>query len=125
MTNTLDPPVEALERALPLRVRRYGLRRGSGGAGVHAGGDGIWRELEALAPTEVSLVTERRTTPPPGLAGGAPGAVGENWLLPGGDDSRAQRLPDKCTVHLAPGDVLRLLTPGGGGWGGPDRRRPA
>jgi N-methylhydantoinase B/oxoprolinase/acetone carboxylase alpha subunit len=119
MTNTLDTPVEALERALPLRVRHYGLRRGSGGAGTHAGGDGIWRDLEALAPTEVSLVTERRTTPPPGLAGGAPGAVGENWLLPGGDESRARRLPDKCTVHLAPGDVLRVLTPGGGGWGPP------
>ena len=120
MTNTLDTPVEALERALPVRVRRYGLRRGTGGAGTHAGGDGIGRELEALAPAEVSLVTERRTTPPPGLAGGAPGAVGENWLLPGGDESRAQRLPDKCTVHLAPGDVLRVLTPGGGGWGPPD-----
>ncbi len=128
MTNTLDTPVEALERALPVRVRRYGLRRGSGGAGTHAGGDGIWRELEALAPTEVSLITERRVTAPPGLAGGAPGAVGENWLLPDGDESRARRLPDKCTVHLAPGDVLRVLTPGGGGWGPPhprpDRGRP-
>ncbi len=119
MTNTLDTPVEALERTLPLRVRRYGLRRGSGGAGAHPGGDGIWRELEALAPTEVSLVTERRVTPPPGLAGGAPGAVGENWLLPGGDESRARRLADKCTVHLEVGDVLRVLTPGGGGWGPP------
>jgi N-methylhydantoinase B/oxoprolinase/acetone carboxylase alpha subunit len=117
MTNTLDTPAEALERALPLRVRRYGLRPGSGGAGVHAGGDGIWRELEALAPTEVSLITERRRSAPPGLAGGAAGAVGENWLLPGGDEARARRLPDKCSVHLAPGDVLRVLTPGGGGWG--------
>jgi N-methylhydantoinase B/oxoprolinase/acetone carboxylase alpha subunit len=125
MTNTLDTPVEALERALPLRVRRYGLRRGSGGAGVHPGGDGIWRELEALAPTEVSLVTERRTTPPSGLAGGAPGAVGENWLLPAGDESRARRLPDKCTVHLDPGDVLRILTPGGGGWGDVRSQPPA
>jgi N-methylhydantoinase B/oxoprolinase/acetone carboxylase alpha subunit len=119
MTNTLDTPIEALERTLPLRVRHYGLRRGSGGAGAHPGGDGIWRELEALAPTEVSLITERRTTPPPGLAGGAPGAVGENWLLPSGDERRAERLPDKCTVHLEPGDVLRVLTPGGGGWGSP------
>jgi N-methylhydantoinase B/oxoprolinase/acetone carboxylase alpha subunit len=123
MTNTLDTPVEALERALPLRVRRYGLRRGSGGDGMHVGGDGIWRELEARAPTEVSLVTERRVTPPPGLDGGEPGAVGENWLLAGGDESRARRLPDKCTVHLAPGDVLRILTPGGGGWGLPRRAR--
>jgi N-methylhydantoinase B/oxoprolinase/acetone carboxylase alpha subunit len=119
MTNTLDTPVEALERALPVRVRRYGLRRGSGGDGTHRGGDGIWRELEALAPTEVSLITERRTSAPPGLAGGAAGAVGENWLLPGGDEARARRLADKCTVHLAPGDVLRILTPGGGGWGPP------
>jgi N-methylhydantoinase B/oxoprolinase/acetone carboxylase alpha subunit len=119
MTNTLDTPVEALERALPLRVRRYGLRRESGGSGTHAGGDGIWRELEALEATEVSLVTERRTSAPPGLAGGLPGAVGENWVLPGGDEARARRLPDKCTVHLARGDVLRILTPGGGGWGPP------
>ena len=119
MTNTLDTPIEALERALPLRVRRYGLRRDSGGPGTHPGGEGIWRELEALAPTEVSLITERRISRPPGLAGGAPGAVGENWLLPGGDESRARRLPDKCTVHLESGDVLRVLTPGGGGWGPP------
>ena len=119
MTNTLDTPVEALERALPLRVRRYGLRRGSGGAGRYAGGDGIWRELEVLAPTTLSLITERRTSAPWGLAGGAPGAVGENWLLPGGDEDRARRLPDKCTVALAPGDVVRVLTPGGGGWGPP------
>src|SRR5262249_10518156 len=119
MTNTLDTPVEALERALPLRVRRYGLRRGTGGEGAHRGGEGMGRELEALAPTEVSLITERRTSPPPGLAGGEPGAVGENWLLPGGEEARAVRLADKCTVHLASGDVLRVLTPGGGGWGRP------
>jgi N-methylhydantoinase B/oxoprolinase/acetone carboxylase alpha subunit len=119
MTNTLDTPVEALERALPIRVRRYGLRRGSGGAGTHAGGDGTWRELEALAAMTVSLITERRTSMPWGLAGGDPGAVGENWLLPDGDESRARRLPDKCTVALAPGDVVRVLTPGGGGWGPP------
>jgi N-methylhydantoinase B/oxoprolinase/acetone carboxylase alpha subunit len=119
MTNTLDTPIEALERALPLRVRAYGLRRGTGGAGAHRGGDGIRRELEALEATQVSLVTERRTTSPPGLAGGAPGAVGENWLLPSGDEIRARRLPDKGTVYLAPGDVLRILTPGGGGWGRP------
>ena len=119
MTNTLDTPVEALERALPVRVRRYGLRRGSGGAGTHPGGEGIWRELEVLAATEVSLLTERRTSAPPGLAGGRPGSVGENWLLPGGDETRARMIPDKCTVQLEPGDVLRVLTPGGGGWGPP------
>lgn len=117
MTNTRDTPVEALERALPVRVRRYGLRPGSGGAGVHRGGDGIARELEVLEPTTVSVVAERRVSRPWGLAGGGPGAPGETWLLPGGDESRAQRLGDKVTVELAPGDVLRLLTPGGGGWG--------
>ncbi len=99
MTNTLDTPVEAFERTLPMRVRRYGLRQGSGGAGLHTGGDGIWRELEALEEVTVSLITERRVSAPWGLAGGAPGAVGENWLLPGGDEARAHPLPDKCTLH--------------------------
>jgi N-methylhydantoinase B/oxoprolinase/acetone carboxylase alpha subunit len=117
MTNTADTPVEALERSLPLRVRRYALRSGSGGAGAHRGGDGIERELEVLEDTVLSLVTERRVSAPWGLAGGSPGAVGENWLLPGGDESRATRLPDKCSVELRAGDVLRLRTPGGGGWG--------
>jgi N-methylhydantoinase B/oxoprolinase/acetone carboxylase alpha subunit len=117
MTNTRDTPVEALERALPVRVRRYSLRTDSGGAGLHAGGDGIERELEMLEDTVVSIVSERRTSRPWGIAGGEPGATGENWLLPHGDASRAERLPDKVTVRLAAGDVLRLRTPGGGGWG--------
>ena len=116
MTNTLDTPVEALERALPVRVRRYTLRRGSGGAGAHTGGDGIERELEMLEPVTLSLITERRVSAPWGLAGGLPGATGENWLIPNGDTGAARRLPDKCTVHLQPGDVVRILTPGGGGW---------
>jgi N-methylhydantoinase B/oxoprolinase/acetone carboxylase alpha subunit len=119
MTNTRDTPVEALERSLPLRVRRYALRRGTGGGGAHRGGDGIERELEMLEDTTASLVTERRTSAPWGLAGGAPGAVGENWLLPGGDDRRARALPDKVTVALSEGDVLRIRTPGGGGYGRP------
>jgi N-methylhydantoinase B/oxoprolinase/acetone carboxylase alpha subunit len=117
MTNTRDTPVEALERALPLRVRRYGLRSGSGGAGAYPGGDGIHRELALLAPATLSLVTERRVSRPWGLDGGEPGEPGENWLLRGGDESRAERLPDKCTVQLAAGDVVRLVTPGGGGYG--------
>jgi len=117
MTNTADTPVEALERAYPLRVRSYRLRRGSGGPGEFAGGDGIEKEYEVLEATTVSLVTERRRSRPPGLAGGAPGAPGENWLLPAGDEERAERLPDKVTVDLHPGDVLRILTPGGGGYG--------
>lgn len=117
MTNTHDTPVEALERAYPLRVRRYGLRRGSGGAGAAPGGEGIVRELEARAAVTVSLITERRVSRPFGVAGGGAGAVGENWLLPLGDESRAERLGDKCRVELRAGDVLRVLTPGGGGWG--------
>ena len=119
MTNTRNTPIEALERAYPMRVRRYSIRRGSGGAGVGAGGDGIERELEVLEYCTVSLITERRVSRPWGLAGGEPGQPGENWLLPGGDDSRTEPLPDKCTVRLKTGDVLRLLTPGGGGWGAP------
>ncbi len=117
MTNTRNTPIEALERAFPLRVLRYRLRRGSGGAGWASGGEGIERDLLMLEDVTVSLITERRVSQPWGLAGGAPGAVGENWLLPGGDEDRAERLPDKCTLRLAAGDVLRMLTPGGGGWG--------
>jgi N-methylhydantoinase B/oxoprolinase/acetone carboxylase alpha subunit len=119
MTNTRNTPVEALERAYPLRVRRLRLRRGSGGDGLHPGGEGIERDLEVLEPATLSLVTERRVSRPWGLAGGGPGAPGENWLLPGGDEQRAERLPDKVTVRLDAGDVVRVRTPGGGGWGTP------
>ncbi len=89
MTNTRNTPVEALERAFPLRVRRLRLRRGSGGAGRHPGGDGIERDLEVLEAATLSLITERRRSAPWGLEGGGPGAVGENWLLPGGDEADA------------------------------------
>ena len=119
MTNTQNTPIEALERAFPMRVLRYRLRRGSGGAGYSRGGEGIERDLQLLEDCTVSLITERRVSQPWGLWGGGPGAVGENWLLPGGDESRAERLPDKCTMHLKAGDVVRMLTPGGGGWGPP------
>jgi N-methylhydantoinase B/oxoprolinase/acetone carboxylase alpha subunit len=118
-TNIRNTPIEALERAFPMRVLRYRLRSSSGGAGRFPGGDGIERDLEVLSDVTVSLITERRVSQPPGLAGGAPGAVGENWLLPGGSEADARRLPDKCTIRLAAGDVLRMLTPGGGGWGPP------
>jgi N-methylhydantoinase B/oxoprolinase/acetone carboxylase alpha subunit len=119
MTNTRNTPCEALERAFPLRVLRYRLRRGSGGAGYSPGGEGIERDLQVLEDCTVSLITERRVSRPWGLWGGEPGAPGENWLLPASDESRAQRLPDKCTIRLHAGDVLRMLTPGGGGWGSP------
>ena len=116
MTNTRNTPVEALERSYGMRVRAVRLWR-SGGGGAAPGGDGIERELEVLEDVTVSLITERRASRPWGLAGGGPGAAGENWLLPGGDDSRAERLPDKCTIRLRAGDVLRMRSPGGGGWG--------
>jgi N-methylhydantoinase B/oxoprolinase/acetone carboxylase alpha subunit len=119
MTNTMDTPVEALERAYPMRVRRYALRRNSGGRGAAPGGDGIEREIEVLEPVTVSLITERRASQPWGIAGGEPGAAGENWLLPLGDAARADPLPDKCTFGAAPGDVVRVVTPGGGGFGPP------
>ncbi|MGH9214082.1 MAG: hydantoinase B/oxoprolinase family protein [Acidimicrobiales bacterium] len=119
MTNTRNTPIEALERSFPLRVLRYRLRRGSGGAGFSPGGEGIERDLQVLEDCTVSLITERRVSRPWGLWGGEPGAPGENWLLPAGDESKAERLPDKCTIRLSSGDVLRMLTPGGGGWGAP------
>ena len=117
MTNTRNTPVEALERSYPMRVRRYALRRGSGGRGAAPGGEGIVRDLEMLEDATVSLVTERRVSRPWGLAGGEPGLAGENWLLPGNDEARAVRLADKVTVEVKAGDVIRVVTPGGGGWG--------
>ena len=117
MTNTSDTPIEAFERAYPMKVLRYRLRRGSGGAGRWVGGEGIEKVLQVLEPATLSLVTERRVSRPWGLAGGGAGAVGENWLWPGGDESARRPLPDKVTVRLAAGDALQILTPGGGGWG--------
>lgn len=112
MSNTLNTPVEALELEFPLRMVRYALRRGSGGAGASPGGDGVIRELEALEPMTFSLLTERRRHAPPGAAGGAPGACGRNVL--DGED-----LPPKSTGTLGPGQRLRIETPGGGGHGQP------
>jgi N-methylhydantoinase B/oxoprolinase/acetone carboxylase alpha subunit len=117
MTNTLNTPIEALERAYPMRVRRLRLRTGSGGAGRWRGGDGIERDLEVLEDVTLSLITERRASAPWGLDGGGPGAPGENWLLAAGREDGAERLLDKVTRRLSTGDVLRLRTPGGGGYG--------
>jgi N-methylhydantoinase B/oxoprolinase/acetone carboxylase alpha subunit len=119
MTNTMDTPSEALERAYPVRVLRYRLRRDSGGDGRFPGGDGIDRVIQVLEPATLSLITERRTSRPWGLHGGGPGATGENWLWPAGDESRRQPQLDKVTVELAAGDAVQVLTPGGGGYGGP------
>ncbi len=114
MTNTLNTPVEALEYAYPLRVRRYAIRRGSGGEGRFRGGDGIVREIEALTDCTVTLLTERRVLAPYGLAGGECGACGENVLLRNGQEIP---LPGKGSVELKAGDVLSIRTPGGGGYG--------
>ncbi|MBW3537838.1 MAG: hydantoinase B/oxoprolinase family protein, partial [Actinobacteria bacterium] len=121
MTNTKNTPIEALERHYGVRVLRYRLRSGSGGAGISRGGEGIERDMLMLEDVTVSLITERRSSRPWGLEGGGPGEAGENWLLPGGDETQPRRLPDKCTVPLRAGDVLRMLTPGGGGCGRPAR----
>jgi N-methylhydantoinase B len=110
MSNTLNTPVEALELEFPLRVVEYALRRGTGGAGRHHGGDGVAREVEALAPMDFSLLTERRRHAPPGADGGEPGARGRN-LVDG------KELPPKASGRLAPGQRLRIETPGGGGHG--------
>ena len=114
MTNSLNTPVEVLEYAYPVRVRRYSLRRGSGGAGKWHGGDGIVREIEFLCPAEASLLSDRRKIGPYGLAGGRPGARGMNTLIRGG---KRRKLPSKISLHVEAGEVLRIETPGGGGWG--------
>ena len=108
--------------AYPLRVRRYAVRRGSGGAGRHRGGCGIVREIEFLAPAEVTLLGERRRVAPYGLRGGGGGAPGRDTLIHAG---RLRRLPAKGTVAVAAGDRLRVETPGGGGWGRPRPTRRA
>mgnify|MGYP000082402109 CR=1 FL=1 len=87
-----------------MRVLRYNLRRGSGGSGYSPGGEGIERDLLMLEDVTVSLITGRRVSQPWGLAGGGPGAIGENWLLHQGDESRAERLLDKCTLRLRAGE---------------------
>jgi len=114
MTNSWNTPTEVFEESYPIRVKRYAIRRNSGGAGKHRGGDGIIRELEFLAPVEVGLLTDRRTTAPYGLGGGEPGSSGENVRKRG---SSVQTLAAKCAFTAEPGDVLRIETPGGGGWG--------
>jgi N-methylhydantoinase B len=110
MSNTLNTPIEALEREFPLLVREYALRRGSGGAGLHRGGDGVVRELEALADMTFSLIAERRRHAPRGAAGGEDGAPGRD-LLDG------VQIAGKLTGTLRSGQRLRIETPGGGGFG--------
>jgi len=114
MTNTLNTPVEALEFAYPLMVREYSIRVGSGGEGLHRGGDGLVREVELLTDAEVTILSERRRIPPYGLAGGLPGAVGRNLI-------NGKPVGGKFSGRLPKGTVIRIETPGGGGWGKPQR----
>jgi N-methylhydantoinase B len=117
MTNSLNTPAEALEYAYPLRVRRYALRSNSGGQGKYRGGDGIVREIEVLADSEVTLLTDRRSRGPWGLQGGGDGLVGKAAVLR--QDGSLQELPGKFNIRLKAGERIRIETPGGGGWGTP------
>jgi N-methylhydantoinase B len=110
MSNTRNTPIESLEWAYPIRIDEYAVRRGSGGAGAHRGGDGVVRRYRVLERCTLTLLTERRRRPPAGAHGGGAGTLGRNLL-------NGRPLPAKCRVELEPGDVLTIETPGGGGWG--------
>jgi N-methylhydantoinase B len=110
MSNTLNTPVEAFELEYPMRVERFELATGSGGAGIHRGGDGIIRSIRVLQPATLSLLTDRRRHAPPGAEGGRPGRPGRNEL-------NGRPLGPKVSLPLAEGDVVTIIAPGGGGWG--------
>ncbi len=117
MTNTMNTPVEALEFEYPLRVLKYAVARGTGGAGRFRGGDGVERHIQFLAPARLTLLADRRRRGPYGLEGGSPGAPGEDWVLR--NDGRKERLPSKVETRVEEGEVLVVRTPGGGGFGMP------
>jgi len=117
MSNTRNTPVEAIEQYLPVRIRQYRLRQGSGGAGAFPGGEGLVREYEALTPLSVTVLSERRASRPYGIRGGAPGASGRNTLVRA--DGTEATLPGKVRLEMQPGERLRIETPGGGGYGAP------
>ncbi|MFZ5770591.1 MAG: hydantoinase B/oxoprolinase family protein [Thermodesulfobacteriota bacterium] len=116
MTNTMNTPVEALERSYPLQIDKYAIRYGSGGKGKQQGGDGIIRSYRFLSTGQVSLLTERREMSPYGLQGGTAGRPGENLLVRHG---KSRKLAGKINLVALPGDRLIIKTPGGGGWGSP------
>jgi len=119
MTNSLNTPVEALEYSFPFRVRRYSLRRNSGGAGRFAGGDGIVREFELLTHADATILSDRRRFGPWGLAGGKPGKPGRTSLV---GIRRRRILSSKQRFAVRPGERVRIETPGGGGWGRRQRK---
>src|SRR6185295_5580703 len=106
MTNSLNTPVEAMEHLYPVRIRRYGVRRGSGGAGRYQGGEGIIKQIEFLTAADVSILSDRRRRGPYGLAGGKPGKPGRNRL-------NKRSLPGKIRVEVRPSDILTIESPGG------------
>ncbi len=118
MSNSLNTPVEALEHAYPFRVTHYSLRRGSGGGGLHSGGDGLRRDIQILTGSRVTLLAERRTRGPRGAAGGEDGAPGQNVLIRGGAE---ESLPAKTSFDALAGDIVSIRSPGGGGWGRSDQ----
>lgn len=115
MTNSMNTPVEAFEHDYPARVIRYALRRGSGGAGKHSGGDGVIREIQFLTRAQVTVLSDRRKIPPWGLQGGQPGKTGRNRIIR--REGSAVNLSSKCTAWVESGDILSIETPGAGGWG--------
>ncbi len=115
MTNSLNTPAEALEYAYPVRLRQYSLRSGSGGAGLHTGGDGIVREIEVLTDAQLTLLSDRRSRGPYGLAGGKEGAPGRTTIID--CNGSTEQLSSKCSLRLRSGERIRVETPGGGGWG--------
>jgi N-methylhydantoinase B len=117
MTNSLNTPIEALEYAYPFRVRRYAYRYGSGGAGQFRGGDGLVREIELLSDAQVTLLADRRKFRPYGLQGGEEGAPGRASIIDAATGEKSD-LPGKCSRGISAGSILRIETPGGGGWGG-------
>ena len=120
MTNSLNTPAEALEYAYPVRLRRYSFRPASGGRGLHTGGDGIVREIEVLTDAQVTLLADRRSRGPYGLAGGADGAPGRTVVVR--QNGSEEELPGKTSVRLRSGERVRVESPGGGGWGKPHDR---
>jgi N-methylhydantoinase B/oxoprolinase/acetone carboxylase alpha subunit len=115
MSNTRNTPIEAIEHFLPVRIVRYALRTDSAGTGLYAGGEGVVREYQMLTPTSITLLSERRKSSPYGLQGGGPGGSGKNTVIR--SDGSEEQLPSKVRLQLAPGERLRIETPGGGGYG--------
>jgi N-methylhydantoinase B len=115
MTNTLNTPIEAVEREFPLRIARYEIAEGTGGAGRHRGGNGLIRAIELTEGTgQATLLADRHTLQPPGARGGEPGACGRHTLK---RDGTKTRIAAKTSLPLQPGDILTIQTPGGGGYG--------